>query len=74
MNATETSLQNLHGVLYHQINKYGSAYLEQMKQFDAGIYSVSDIDQKVDFLNEQTAYLVDLLQKDIEPNDLVNNE
>ena len=70
----EKSLQNLHGVLYHQINKYGSAYLKQMKQFDAGIYSVSDIDQKVDSLNDQTAYLVDLLQKDIEPNDLVNNE
>ena len=70
----EKSLQNLHGVLYHQINKYGSAYLKQMKQFDAGIYSVSDIDQKVDSLNDQTAYLVDLLQKDIQPNDLVNNE
>mgnify|MGYP003319319756 FL=1 len=56
------------------MNKYGSAYLKQMKQFDAGIYSVSDIDQKVDSLNDQTAYLVDLLQKDVEPNDLVNNE
>ena len=70
----EKSLQSLHGVLYHQINKYGSAYLDQMKQFDAGLYSVSDIDEKIDELHEQTAYLVDLLQKDIEPNDLVNNE
>ena len=68
----EKSLQNLHGVLYHQINKYGSAYLDQMKQFDAGIYSVSDIDEKIDFLNAQKAYLVDLLQKKVEPNDLVN--
>ena len=70
----EKSLQNLHGVLYHQINKYGSAYLHQMKQFDAGLYSVSDIDEKIDELHEQTAYLVDLLQKEVEPNDLVNNE
>ena len=70
----EKSLQNLHGVLYHQINKYGSAYLDQMKQFDAGLYSVSDINEKIDSLNDQTAYLVDLLQKNIEPNDLVNNE
>ena len=69
----EKSRQNLHGVLYHQMNKYGSAYLDQMKQFDAGIYSVSDIDEKIDFLNDQTAYLVDLLQKNIEPNDLVND-
>ena len=68
----EKSLQDLHGVLYHQINKYGSAYLHQMKQFDAGLYSVSDIDEKIDKLHEQTAYLVDLLQKEIEPNDLVN--
>ena len=68
----EKSLQNLHGVLYHQINKYGSAYLDQMKQFDAGLYSVSDIDEKIDELHEQTAYLVDLLQKEVEPNDLVN--
>jgi len=70
--AAEKSLQDLHGVLYHQINKYGSAYLDQMKQFDAGLYSVSDIDEKIDDLHEQTGYLVELLQKDIEPNDLVN--
>lgn len=70
--AAETSLQSLHGVLYHQINKYGSAYLDQMKQFDAGLYSVSDINEKIDSLHEQTSYLVDLLQKDVEPNDLVN--
>ena len=69
----EKSLQNLHGVLYHQINKYGSAYLDQMKQFDAGLYSVSDIDEKIDALHEQTAYLVDLLPKEVEPNDLVKD-
>ena len=70
----EKSLQDLHGVLYHQINKYGSAYLDQMKQFDAGLYSVSDINEKIDSLNQQTNYLVELLQKEVEPNDLVNNE
>ena len=69
----EKSLQNLHGVLYHQINKYGSAYLIQMKQFDAGIYSVSDIDKKIDSLHKQTDYLVHLLQKEVEPNDLVKD-
>jgi len=73
LNAAETSLQNLHGVLYHQINKYGSAYLDQMKQFDAGLYSVSNIDKKIDELHEQTAYLVDLLKKDILPDDLVKD-
>jgi len=72
--AAEKSLQDLHGVLYHQINKYGSAYLDQMKQFDAGLYSVSDINEKIDSLNQQTDYLVELLQKEVEPNDLVNNE
>ena len=69
----ETSLQNLNGVLYNQINKYGSAYLDRMKQIDAGIYTVSDIDEKIDSLHEQTSYLVDLLQKDIKPNDLVKD-
>ncbi len=69
----EKSLQNLHGVLYHQINKYGSAYLKQIKQFDAGLYSVSDIDEKIDSLHEQTNYLVDLLQKEVEPYDLFND-
>ena len=72
--SAEKSLQDLHGVLYHQINKYGSAYLDQMKQFDAGLYSVSDIDEKIEYLNDQTVYLVNLLKKEIEPNDLVNNE
>ena len=71
--AAEKSLQDLHGVLYHQINKYGSAYLNQIKQFDAGLYSVSDIDEKIDSLHEQTNYLVDLLQKEVEPNDLVKD-
>jgi len=71
--AAEKSLQDLHGVLYHQINKYGSAYLDHMKQFDAGLYSVSDIDEKIDALNQQTNYLVELLQKEVEPNDLVND-
>ena len=73
LNAAETSLQSLHGVLYHQINKYGSAYLDHMKQFDAGLYSVSDIDEKIDALNQQTDYLVELLQKEVEPNDLVKD-
>ena len=68
----ETSLQNLNGVLYNQINKYGSAYLDRMKQIDAGLYTVSDIDDQIDRLHQQTAYLVDLLQKEVEPNDLVN--
>ncbi len=63
----------MHGVLYHQINKYGSAYLDYMKQFDAGLYSVSDIDEKIDSLNQQTDYLVELLQREVEPNDLVND-
>ena len=71
--AAEKSLQDLHGVLYHQINKYGSAYLDHMKQFDAGLYSVSDIDEKIDSLNQQTDYLVELLQREVEPNDLVND-
>jgi len=69
----ETSLQNLNGVLYNQINKYGSAYLDRMKQIDAGLYTVSDIDDQIDRLHQQTAYLVDLLQKDVEPNDLVKD-
>jgi len=73
LNAAEKSLQDLHGVLYHQINKYGSAYLDHMKQFDAGLYSVSDIDKKIDSLNQQTDYLVELLQKEVEPNDLVKD-
>ena len=35
------------------------------------LYTVSNIDDQIDRLHQQTAYLVDLLQKDIEPNDLV---
>ena len=33
----------------------------------------SDIDEKIDSLNYQTGYLVDLLKKDISPNDLVKD-
>jgi len=44
-----------------------------MKQFDAGLYSVSDIDEKIDSLNQQTNYLVELLHREVEPNDLVND-
>ena len=68
----EESLSSLHGILYHQLNSYGSAYIETMKQFDAGVYSVNDIEGKIAALNSQTKYLVELLEKDLEPNDLVS--
>ena len=68
----EESLSSLHGILYHQLNSYGSAYIETMKQFDAGVYSVNDIEDKIATLNSQTKYLVELLEKDLEPNDLVS--
>ena len=68
----EESLSSLHGILYHQLNSYGSAYIETMKQFDAGVYSVDDIEDKIAALNSQTKYLVELLDKDLEPNDLVS--
>jgi len=68
----EESLISLHGILYHQLNSYGSAYIETMKQFDAGVYSVNDIEDKIAALNNQTKYLVELLDKDLEPNDLVS--
>ena len=68
----EESLSSLHGILYHQLNSYGSAYIETMKQFDAGVYSVNDIEDKIASLNSQTKYLVELLEKDLEPNELVS--
>lgn len=68
----EESLSSLHGILYHQLNSYGSAYIETMKQFDAGVYSVNDIEDKIAALNSQTKYLIELLDKDLEPNDLVS--
>jgi len=69
----EESLSSLHGILYHQLNSYGSAYIETMKQFDAGVYSVNNIEDKIAALNIQTKYLVELLDKDLEPNDLVSD-
>jgi len=69
----EESLSSLHGILYHQLNSYGSAYIETMKQFDAGVYSVNNIEDKIAALNSQTKYLVELLNKDLEPNDLVSD-
>ncbi len=68
----EESLISLHSILYHQLNTYGSPYIEAMKQFDAGVYSVSDIEDKISSLNSQTKYLVELLGKDLGPNDLVS--
>ncbi len=68
----EESLISLHGILYHQLNTYGSPYIETMKQFDAGVYSVNDIEDKIAALNSQTKYLVELLEKDLGPNDLVS--
>ena len=69
----EESLSSLHGILYHQLNSYGSAYIETMKQFDAGVYSVNNIEDKIAALDSQTKYLVELLDKDLEPNDLVSD-
>jgi hypothetical protein len=63
----------LRGILYSQINKYGRDYLGYLRQVDAGVYSLAKIDDQVQQMGEDIAFISDLLTADVGEGELAQS-
>jgi hypothetical protein len=70
INEASKALSHLRGILYSQTAKHGSAYLDGLRQIDAGTYSLNNIDDQIDGLKEDTDFIVSILSWEGEPGEL----
>ena len=63
----------LRGILYSQINKYGRDYLGYLRQVDAGVYSLNNIDDQIQQMGEDIAFISDLLTADVGEGELAQS-
>ena len=63
----------LRGILYSQISKYGRDYLGVLRQVDAGVYSLNNIDDQVQQMAEDIAFISDLLIADVGEGELAQS-
>jgi len=54
----------LRGILYSQINKHGSVYMDTLRQIDAGVYSVNGIELHIEQIKEDVDFVSNLLAVD----------
>lgn len=60
----------LRGILYSQINRYGRDYLGFLRQVDAGVYSLHNIDDQVQQMGEDIDFIFELLTADVGEGEL----
>jgi hypothetical protein len=60
----------LRGILYSQINTYGRDYLGFLRQVDAGVYSLHNIDDQIQQMGEDIAFISELLIADVGEGEL----
>jgi hypothetical protein len=63
----------LRGILYSQINKHGSGYLGVLRQVDAGVYSLHSIDDQVQQMADDIAFISGLLIADVGEGELARS-
>lgn len=63
----------LRGILYSQTQRYGSDYLGFLRQVDAGVYSLNTIDDQVQQLGEDVAFISELLVADVGEGELAQS-
>ena len=73
LNDAHKSVGLLRGILYNQINKYGRDYMEVLRQVDAGVYSLSNIDEQVQQLSEDVEFISALLKADVGEGELARS-
>lgn len=73
INDANKAIGLLRGILYSQINKYGSDYLDFLRQVDAGVYSLHNIDEQVQQLGEDVAFISELLVADVGEGELAES-
>ena len=62
----------LRGILYSQINTYGRDYLGFLRQVDAGIYSLHNIDDQIQQMGEDVDFITALLTADVGEGELAS--
>ncbi len=73
MNAAFRAVAELRGILYSQTNKYGSDYLNFLRQVDAGVYSLNNIDDQVQQLGDDISFIAELLSADVGEGELAQS-
>jgi hypothetical protein len=70
INDAHKSIGMLRGILYSQINKHGRDYLGFLRQVDAGVYSLHNIDDQVQQMGEDIDFIFELLTADVGEGEL----
>lgn len=73
LNDAFKSISTLRGILYSQINRHGDEYLQFLRQVDAGVYSLSNIDDQIAQLGEDVEFVLDLLQTSVGAGELAQS-
>lgn len=73
LNDAFKSISTLRGILYSQINRHGDEYLQFLRQVDAGVYSLSNIDDQIEHLAEDVEFVLDLLQTSVGAGELAQS-
>ena len=73
LNDAHKAVGLLRGILYSQINKYGRDYMGFLRQVDAGVYSLSNIDEQVQQLGEDVDFISALLVADVGEGELAQS-
>jgi hypothetical protein len=70
INDAHKAIGLLRGILYSQINTHGRDYLGFLRQVDAGVYSLHNIDDQVQQMGEDIDFIFDLLTADVGEGEL----
>jgi len=70
INDAHKAIGLLRGILYSQINKHGRDYLGVLRQVDAGVYSLHSIDDQIQQMGEDIAFISELLTADVGEGEL----
>ena len=73
LNDAHKAVGLLRGILYSQINKYGRDYMGFLRQVDAGVYSLSTIDDQVRQLGDDVDFISALLVADVGEGELAQS-
>ena len=73
INDAHKAIGLLRGILYSQINKHGSDYLNFLRQVDAGVYSLHNIDEQVQQMGKDVSFISELLVADVGEGELAES-
>lgn len=73
INDAQKAISLLRGILYNQTNKYGSDYLEYLRQVDAGVYSLNKINEQVQQMGDDIDFIAALLVADVGEGELAQS-